>query len=135
MSEILDFMNQLPATARFSIGTQDRATYDQAIRNGWTPEQLAEGVCDAITAPNVRSKTAMAVTVLHRLAGQAPPPVRKPVDGVRGVGLPMPECGNCGQPFGRKGGLRPRPGSYPDRTCPSCTEPLLIVQYVPLWLR
>lgn len=128
MSDINDLLGMLPATARFFPGGDDRASYDEALRRGWQVQDLADAILEAIQAPNVRVKATVARVVLDRLCAQPPPPVRKPVDNTRGVGLPMPECAHCGQPYGRKGGVRPQLGQF-NRTCTACGESLELVQY------
>jgi hypothetical protein len=129
MSDINDLLGLLPARRRFVPQLAERAAYDQALGKGWTPESIAEAI-EAGIGPNVNNPSGLACHILRSCAGSPPPPpVRSTATG-RPPGAPMPECRDCGQPYGRMGGGRPLPGDK-GVDCVACQAPLHLVQWDP----
>jgi hypothetical protein len=130
MSEINDLLAMLPARVRFSPQLAERAAYDQALERGWTTDQIAEAIIGGV-GPNATSPSGLAVHILRSTAGQPPPPPPPTSSVGRPPGLPMPECRECGQPYGdARGGRRPQPGDK-GVDCRACNEPLVLVQWDP----
>lgn len=129
MSDINDLLGQLSARCRFVPQLAEREAYRQALEKGWTPDSIAEAITSGI-GPNATNPSGLACHILRSCAGTPPPPPVRPTQTGRPPGAPMPECGNCGQPYGRMGGGRPPLGDK-GVDCRDCGEPLVLVQWDP----
>lgn len=129
MSDINDLLAELPARCRFVPQMAERVAFDQALAKGWTVRDLSETIIAGV-GPSATNPSGLSCHILRSAAGTPPPAQTKVSTAGRAPGSPMPECDECGQPYGREGGYRPQPGDK-GVDCVSCGEPLRLVQWNP----